>query len=247
MIERGVNGGRRRSGILGRLFHRWSFLLLSYELWLTLRSQNRFRNLSQLPTSMQEDYGAFASHFVANFAPEILNTYLTQVQRSTLRSWLGVAFEEMPIPRVYLFLRMVSSSSFLSFLLNAELTFCEIASNLNQHGTSSNQASKHSSRASSFPNSRSTQRSKHSGNLTPSITSVFLLVRPLPSPPCYKFNSTQNDILDEYENFATPVSAATSFLFSLASNRTKTTFMPVLGFINTVLRSYVPRPLSLVF
>jgi hypothetical protein len=28
------------------------------------------------------------------------------------------------------------------------------------------------------------------------------------------------------------MSAATSFLFSLASNRTKTTFMPIVGFIN---------------
>ncbi|KAJ7658554.1 hypothetical protein B0H14DRAFT_3540563 [Mycena olivaceomarginata] len=37
-------------------------------------------------------------------------------------------------------------------------------------------------------------------------------------------------------SFGTPVSAATSFLFSLASNRTKTTFMPILGFIRR------PRP-----
>jgi len=43
--------------------------------------------------------------------------------------------------------------------------------------------------------------------------------------------------VDEYENFATPVSAATSFLFSLASNRTKVTFMPILAFVNTVLQS----------
>ncbi|EGN93981.1 hypothetical protein SERLA73DRAFT_115471 [Serpula lacrymans var. lacrymans S7.3] len=43
--------------------------------------------------------------------------------------------------------------------------------------------------------------------------------------------------VDEYENFSSPVSAATSFLFSLSSNRTKTTFMPILGFVNTVLRS----------
>ncbi|KAJ7105062.1 armadillo-type protein [Mycena crocata] len=46
--------------------------------------------------------------------------------------------------------------------------------------------------------------------------------------------------VDEYESFATPVSAATTFLFSLASNRTKTTFMPILGFINSVLRSNAP-------
>ncbi|KAJ7133547.1 armadillo-type protein [Mycena epipterygia] len=48
--------------------------------------------------------------------------------------------------------------------------------------------------------------------------------------------------VDEYESFATPVSAATTFLFSLASNRTKTTFMPILGFINSVLRSNAPAP-----
>ncbi|KAF9451856.1 ARM repeat-containing protein [Macrolepiota fuliginosa MF-IS2] len=46
--------------------------------------------------------------------------------------------------------------------------------------------------------------------------------------------------VDEYESFSTPVSAATSFLFALASNRTKVTFMPILGFINQVLRSNAP-------
>lgn len=43
--------------------------------------------------------------------------------------------------------------------------------------------------------------------------------------------------LDEYETFDTPVSAATTFLFSLASNRTKTTFLPILAFVNGVLQS----------
>ncbi|KDR83035.1 hypothetical protein GALMADRAFT_238799 [Galerina marginata CBS 339.88] len=43
--------------------------------------------------------------------------------------------------------------------------------------------------------------------------------------------------LDEYETFTTPVAAATTFLLSLASNRTKTTFLPILGFINTILRA----------
>jgi len=51
---------------------------------------------------------------------------------------------------------------------------------------------------------------------------------------------------DEYENFASPVSAATSFLLSLASSRTKVTFMPILTFINSVLRSYV-SPYLLMF
>lgn len=45
--------------------------------------------------------------------------------------------------------------------------------------------------------------------------------------------------IDEYEDFAAPVSAATTFLFTLVSSRTKTTFMPILGFINSVLDSCV--------
>ncbi|KAF7364786.1 Importin N-terminal domain-containing protein [Mycena venus] len=48
-------------GTLGRLFH-------------------RFGNPSQLPSTMQKDYGAFASHFVGMFAPEILAIYLRQVE-----------------------------------------------------------------------------------------------------------------------------------------------------------------------
>jgi len=46
--------------------------------------------------------------------------------------------------------------------------------------------------------------------------------------------------LDEYETFTTPVAAATTFLLSLASNRTKTTFLPILGFINSILRVHGP-------
>ena len=44
-------------------------------------------------------------------------------------------------------------------------------------------------------------------------------------------------LTDEYESYATPVSAATTFLLSLASNRTKVAFMPILEVINRVLRS----------
>ena len=47
--------------ILGRLFH-------------------RFGNPSQLPSSLQKDYGAFAQHFVTTFAPEIFKVYLQQTQ-----------------------------------------------------------------------------------------------------------------------------------------------------------------------
>ncbi|KAA1474736.1 ARM repeat-containing protein [Dentipellis sp. KUC8613] len=48
--------------------------------------------------------------------------------------------------------------------------------------------------------------------------------------------------IDEYENYSSPVSAATTFLFQLVSCRTKTTFMPILGFVNTVLASNPAAP-----
>ncbi|KII90665.1 hypothetical protein PLICRDRAFT_52383 [Plicaturopsis crispa FD-325 SS-3] len=72
--------------------------------------------------------------------------------------------------------------------------------------------------------------------------------------PQLSFNQTKQDLwdndpvefvrtsIDEYENFSTPVSSATTFLFSLASNRTKSTFLPILGFVNTVLRSNAAAP-----
>lgn len=41
---------------------------------------NRFGNPSQLPSSMKEQYGAFAQHFVTRFAPEIFKIYLQQVE-----------------------------------------------------------------------------------------------------------------------------------------------------------------------
>ncbi len=47
--------------ILGRLFH-------------------RFGNPSQLPSSLQKDYGPFAQHFVTNYAPEIFKIYLQQIE-----------------------------------------------------------------------------------------------------------------------------------------------------------------------
>lgn len=39
---------------------------------------------------MKADYNAFAQHFVTSFAPEILSTYLTQVQLFvTEQAWLS--------------------------------------------------------------------------------------------------------------------------------------------------------------
>lgn len=48
--------------------------------------------------------------------------------------------------------------------------------------------------------------------------------------------------VDEYETHDTPVSAATTFLLSLAGSRTKTTFMSILALINRVLQSKPPAP-----
>ncbi|KAI0772164.1 ARM repeat-containing protein [Irpex lacteus] len=48
--------------------------------------------------------------------------------------------------------------------------------------------------------------------------------------------------VDEFEAFDTPVSAATTFLLSLTSNRTKITFMPILQFINRVLNEKPAAP-----
>jgi hypothetical protein len=57
--------------ILGRLFH-------------------RFGNPSQLPSSMQKEYGPFAQHFVSVFAPEILTIYLKQVDLYVRKeAWLS--------------------------------------------------------------------------------------------------------------------------------------------------------------
>ena len=44
---------------------------------------------------------------------------------------------------------------------------------------------------------------------------------------------------DEYDDHATLSSAATLFLISLVTNRTKSTFLPIVAFINNMLQSYV--------
>ncbi len=53
--------------------------------------------------------------------------------------------------------------------------------------------------------------------------------------------------VDEYESYDTPVASATTFLLSLASNRTKVAFMPILTFINRVLQTYVSAYRSLFY
>ncbi|KAF8215061.1 armadillo-type protein [Mycena galopus ATCC 62051] len=162
-------------GVLGRLFH-------------------RFGNPSQLPSTMQAEYAAFAQHFVSMFAPEILSIYLTQVQLYVSnQAWIS---KKCQYQMITFFTECIKPKSTWTLLKPHVQTLVE--------------------------------------------TFVF---------PQLSFNANKQLLwaedpvdyvrmsVDEYESFATPVSAATTFLFSLASNRTKTTFMPILSFINGVLRS----------
>ncbi|KAH9999685.1 armadillo-type protein [Russula compacta] len=48
--------------------------------------------------------------------------------------------------------------------------------------------------------------------------------------------------IDEYENYSSPVAAATSFLCQLVSSRTKVTFLPILGFVDSVLDAHPAAP-----
>ncbi|KAF7299860.1 Importin N-terminal domain-containing protein [Mycena chlorophos] len=165
---------------LGRLFH-------------------RFGNPSQLPSAMQDEYMAFAQHFVTVFAPEILAIYLRQVELYVSgTAWLSKKCQY----HVFTF-------------------FTECIK----------------------PKSTWTLLKPHAQTLVESF--VF---------PQLSFNPARQQLwesdpieyvrmsVDEYESFATPVSAATTFLFSLASNRTKTSFMPILGFVNGILRSNASAP-----
>ncbi|KAM6494523.1 Armadillo-type fold [Amanita muscaria] len=160
---------------------------------------HRYGNPSQLPTALKKKYLSFAQHFVTAFAPEILNTYLRQVDLYvTNQTWL---------------------SKKCQYHIFNYFTQCI------------------------KPKSTWTLLKPHVENLISSF--VF---------PQLAFNSSkqaawENDpveylraSIDEYESFSSPVSAATSFLYSLATNRTKSTFLPTLAFINNVLGSNAPPP-----
>ncbi|KAG6856226.1 hypothetical protein H0H87_006320 [Tephrocybe sp. NHM501043] len=178
---------------LGRLFHKYAYR--TETLFNDLPVARRFGNPSQLPSAMQEEYGAFAQHFVAHFAPEILRTYINQVQLFVSnQAWLSKKCQYQIF-------------QFFTECIKPKSTWVQLKPSVE------------------------------------TLVSSFVF-------PQLSFNDTKKALweedpvdyirlaVDEYESFATPVSAATSFLFSLASNRTKTSFMPILGFINTVLRSF---------
>jgi importin-7 len=76
-------------GILGRLFHR--YIIHLYRLWWKQTgSLLRYGNPSQLPSPLQEEYGAFSQHFVTSFAPEIFKVYLHQIELYvSAQAWLS--------------------------------------------------------------------------------------------------------------------------------------------------------------
>ncbi|RPD62608.1 ARM repeat-containing protein [Lentinus tigrinus ALCF2SS1-7] len=166
--------------ILGRLFH-------------------RFGNPSQLPSSLQQDYGAFAQHFVTSFAPEIFKVYLQQTELYVSgQAWLSKKCQY----RIFTF-------------------FTECVK----------------------PKSTWALLKPHVQNLVQSYIYPQLSFTPAKQEQWetdpIEFVRTS---VDEYEVFDSPVSAATSFLFSVASNRTKTAFLPILGFINQVLQAKPAAP-----
>ncbi|KAI0263933.1 ARM repeat-containing protein [Gloeopeniophorella convolvens] len=167
-------------GVLDRLFH-------------------RFGNPSQLPSPMQDEYGPFAEHFVAAFAPEIFKVYLQQIELYVSgQAWLS---KKCQYQMLQFFTECVKPKSTWAML---KPQFESLVSNF------------------VFPNLSFTparQELWHSDPIDYTRTSI-----------------------DEYENYSSPVAAATTFLCQLVSSRTKTTFLPILGFVNSVLAAHPAAP-----
>lgn len=189
---------------------------------------------------MQEDYSVFAQHFVANFAPEILNTYLNQVQLFVAgQAWLSKKCQYLVFT---FFTEWYVPSNPLTYVRSF---FFHLFYSIKPKSTWTLLKPSFETLVSSFvfPQLSFNETKQALWEADP-VDYVRVSVGMSCLILCYSPTSTSSITLhfaptDEYENFSTPVSAATSFLFSLASNRTRTTFMPILGFINTVLRSYV--------
>ncbi|KAH9991238.1 ARM repeat-containing protein [Russula vinacea] len=160
-------------GILGRLFH-------------------RFGNPSQLPSPLQDEYGAFAQHFVTAFAPEIFKVYLQQIDLYVSgQAWLS---KKCQYQILQFFTECVKPQSTWALL---KPHFESLVSNF------------------VFPNL----------SFTPARQELWQ------SDP---IDYTRTSI-DEYENYSSPVAAATTFLCQLVSGRTKVTFLPILGFVDGIL------------
>ncbi|KAF8510510.1 ARM repeat-containing protein [Hysterangium stoloniferum] len=157
---------------LGRLFH-------------------RFGSPSQLPSVMKE-YMPFAEHFVSVFAPEIIKTYLRQIDLyASGQVWLSRKCQ-------YLIFQ------FLNECVKPKSTWALLKDHFER------------------------------------LISTYVF-------PQLCFNETKRlaweedpidfvrTSLEELEDYNSPISSTSTFMMSLARSRTKTTFLPMLSFINSVL------------
>lgn len=196
-------------GILGRLF-------------------NRFGNPSQLPTSMQSEYLAFAQHFVTTFAPEIFKIYLQQVELFVSgQAWLSRKCQYQ------IFSFFTEWSVWNMSIARSVLLIQPIVSSPSQLGPCSSLILRLWYPLTCTRSSASTLRGRKCGIQTRWSTFAPRWVR----ASRHVKDPINVRALDETETFDTPVSAATTFLLSLAANRTKVAFMPILGFMNRILSS----------
>ncbi|KAH8091016.1 armadillo-type protein [Cristinia sonorae] len=171
---------------------KWAYSILE-------RLFNRFGNPSQLPSAMKKDYQAFAEHFVTSFAPEIIKTYLHQLELYISgQSWLSQKCQYQML-------------TFMTDCIKPKSTWALLK-----------------------PHYETLVRSY----VFPQLSWNATRQEQWDSDPVDYIRTA----VDEYEAFDTPVSAATSFLLALASNRTKITFLSILGFINSILRSGAAPP-----
>ena len=218
--------------VLGRLFHRY-VRSMACDISRSQDFDQRYGNPSQMPSTLHAEYLPFAKHFIVAFAPEILNTYFRQVELYVSnQEWLSSKCQ-------YQIFQFFTEWCVFFFPFRFQRDLIQYFS--------------------VKPKSTWTLLKPHFD----SFVSNFVF-------PQLSFNVTrralwENDpidyirvsvgaydsqfflgaavlilLVDEYETFTTPVAAATTFLLSLATNRTKATFLPILGFINSILRVHGP-------
>jgi len=180
-----------------------------------------------MPTPLLERHAVFAKTFVETFAPEILKVYVQQVELYvTQKAWLS----RKVIYKIVQFLTEWSAASSLNGpQANAYIT----ASSPSLPGCYSSPSSKALSLSLSSPNSASVSTSSNYGGMIPSTTCESLSVSLAHSN---EFSASHTlSLPEEYEDYQSPASAASSFLLTMATGRTKTTFIPILSLAQSVL------------
>ncbi|PVF92855.1 ARM repeat-containing protein [Serendipita vermifera] len=152
----------------------------------------RYGNPSQMPQSLAKNYKAFAEHFIASFAPEILSTYLEQTRLYVAREvwlskrtlyYLGQFFGECIKPKSTWQMLKPHFETLVSSFVFPQLCFTE-----------------------------------EKKALWRDDQTEYLRIQ-----------------FEEYEEYQSGMSAAMAFLLTLAKNRTSTTFLPTLTFVQNLL------------